>query len=113
MVYIMVHDYVSALNLLQYCKTMDLSICNRYGLNAAQLGNMLTADDFIPLKKIKNENYIKINYKIFMEELRSYPTFKKGLENSIDYGLISPYNIPDTILSFQAGLSVGYYERRF
>jgi len=111
MAFIMIQDYVSALNLLQYCKTMDLSICNKHVLNAARLGNNLTEADFNPLKNVKDHIFMKISYRIFMEELRSYPTFKKGLENSNNYSLLSPYDVPDKILSLQAGLSEGYLAR--
>jgi len=113
MVFIMIQDYVSALNLLKYCKTMDLTICNKYGVNAAHLGNMLTEDNFVPLKNVKNHIFMEIDYKIFKRELEYYPTYKKGLEINLppNTSIISSYDVPDKILSFQASLSEGYLAR--
>ncbi|OUM67799.1 hypothetical protein PIROE2DRAFT_4606 [Piromyces sp. E2] len=116
MFFIMIKDYVSALNLLQYCKTMDLGICNKYGVSAAFLASRVTKDDFNSLKNIKDHLYVKINYDLFMKELNSYPTYcintyNKSEKNLIDFCFITPYIKPEKVLSLQKALSEGYFAR--
>jgi len=93
MFFLLIKDYVSAYNLLCYCNTMDLSICNKYGINASYLGSILTEENFKSLDNIKHYILVEINYKLFADCLYSYKTFDYNYldekqNNLINYGLV-------------------------
>lgn len=113
MYFMMVKDYVSAYNLLTHCKTMDLSLCNKYGVSASYLGALLTPEDFNSLKNIKQYLYIEIDYNRFEKALKEYPTFDKKYEDIIEHNQdnINPYTVPSKILTIQSSLSEGYFVR--
>ena len=75
MFFLLIKDYVSALNLLRNCKNLDLSILNKYGVSATLLGYIVTEDDFKSLDKIKISLTMDISHKIFMETLLCNKTF--------------------------------------
>jgi len=112
--FLMIKDYVSAINLLRHCKTMDLNICNKYGVSAAYIASHLTKDDFSSLNNIKEHLFVEISYKKFQKELINYPSFNSEMLNEfndIPYCEILPYAQPDRVLSLQAALSEGYLAR--
>jgi len=117
MFFLMVKDYISAYNLLLYCKNMDISKCNKYGVNASYLGAILTPKDFEGLDSIKDFLFIEISYEKFEEALKNYPTFdrKRYGENGdvieMNPNHIHPYTTPEKILTIQSTLSEGYYAR--
>ncbi|OUM59207.1 hypothetical protein PIROE2DRAFT_15322 [Piromyces sp. E2] len=115
--FLMIKDYVSALNLLQHCKTIDLNICNKYGISAAYIASQLTQDDFNSLNNIKEHLFIKINYDIFHKELVNYPSYNSRMVNKVKRSAnaydssITPYLQPEKVLSLQVALSEGYLAR--
>jgi len=110
MFFLMVKDYISAYNLLSHCQTMDISICNKYGVNASYLGTMLTPEDFSGLKNAKNYLFIEIDYEKFGSALKNYPTYDCKICNKDDIH-IHPYTPPAKLLTIQSSLSEGYFAR--
>ncbi|ORX73410.1 ankyrin [Anaeromyces robustus] len=109
--FLTIKDYVSALNLLQYYQNLNLSRCNKYGISASYLGSILTPSDFESLNNIKNDIYMKINYEIFVKALNSNKTYKSEDIIEMKKNNISPYQVPERILSLQSALSEGYFAR--
>ncbi|ORX73409.1 ankyrin [Anaeromyces robustus] len=109
--FLTIKDYVSALNLLQHCKDLDLSICNKYGISASYLASILTPSDFESINNIKHDLYIEINYDIFVKALHSNKTYKSDDIIEMKKDIISPYEVPERILSLQSALSEGYFHR--
>jgi len=93
MFFLHIKDYVSALNLLKHCTTLDLSHRNKYGVSASFLGYISPESDFKSLERVNNSILIDINYKIFMETLLCYRTFDFNYldqynNNLLNYGFI-------------------------
>ncbi|ORX42527.1 ankyrin [Piromyces finnis] len=107
--FLMIKDYVSALNLICYCFNLDLSIPNKYGVSANHLICNLTKEDFKIIDSIKNYIFININYDIFKEKAYMHPTFKYcDIKNKT---LISPYDVPSNLSIMESHISIGYYYR--
>jgi hypothetical protein len=112
MFFIMIKDFVSALNLLKYCKTLDLYKCNKYGISASYLCHVLKPSEFDSLKRVKNYIYMKIDYHKFWREFSNYNgVYIKDNTEKYDKPIIHPYIVPKKILSLQAALSEGYLAR--
>jgi len=111
--FLMIKDYVSALNLLLHVNHLDLSLCNKYGVNASYLCSILTPSDFNSLMNVKDDIFMKINYKIFMEAVHSNKTYISKDIVEVRKNIISPYEVPERILSLQSALSEGYFARGY
>jgi len=111
MFFLMIKDYVSALNLLQYCKTMDLTITNKFGISALDIASQLTEKDFSSLKNIKQYLFIEIDYDIFRKELTNYPTYNSKTVKEIKGDVITYYLKPEKLLTLESAISEGYFYR--
>jgi len=108
--FLMIKDYVSAINLIEYCPSVDLSLTNKYGVSANHLVSSLTKEDFSVVESIKNSLLVKVNYDIFKEKFYSHPTFKySSFDNT---KVISPYIIPSNYKTLERVISEGYFCRK-
>ncbi|OUM56989.1 hypothetical protein PIROE2DRAFT_70116 [Piromyces sp. E2] len=105
--FLMIHDYVSALNLVERCHTINLSICNKYGVNANYLVSHITRQDFERIDNIRDYLMMNIYYDRFKCKFYSHNTFQYLKRN--DIVVISPYQIPMHLDVLERIIATGYF----
>jgi len=108
--FLMMHDYVSAMNLIDYSSNIDLSIENKYGISANHLVSRLTKEDFAVLEGMKNSLLVEIDYDIFKEKFYKHPTFTYSILDGKE--VVSPYTIPSKYKTLERVISEGYFCRK-
>jgi len=91
--YLMIKDYVSLYYLLENCKNLDLSIKNKYGINASYLSLFIKENDFDELCYNRDEiNQHSIKSKFINHQSFDYNYVDKNNNNILTY-LLTDNNI--------------------